>query len=158
MNFCRDAELGWLDADREVDPESTGPSQPGSLDDDEPGPQNPKLDQAGRRAIEQRLHQKIVVKCFSGEVAGAPVPQSELADLGYDMFSGLDSDPENPNPYAPFKSAMDWRVARWAKTRGPGSNAVSELFSIPGVSIRRNSYSIIFNCRTVSRGLGPLVR
>ena len=116
MNFCRDAKLSWLDADCEVDPESIGPSQPGSLDDDEPRPQNSKLDQASRHAIKQHLRQKIVVERFPGEAANAPVPQSELADPGYDMFLGLDSDPENLNPYAPFKSAMDWSVARWAKT------------------------------------------
>ncbi|KDQ06449.1 hypothetical protein BOTBODRAFT_121523 [Botryobasidium botryosum FD-172 SS1] len=36
------------------------------------------------------------------------------------------------NPFAPFKSKIDWEVARWAKLRGPGSTAVTELFAIPG--------------------------
>ncbi|KAI0069630.1 hypothetical protein K474DRAFT_1580419, partial [Panus rudis PR-1116 ss-1] len=35
--------------------------------------------------------------------------------------------------YTPFASHMDWAVARWAKLRGPGSTAVSELLSIPGL-------------------------
>ena len=38
------------------------------------------------------------------------------------------------NPYAPFLSKLDWEVARWAKLRGPGSTAVTELTGIEGVS------------------------
>ncbi|CDO72219.1 hypothetical protein BN946_scf184970.g71 [Trametes cinnabarina] len=37
----------------------------------------------------------------------------------------------NTNVYAPFLSALDWGVARWAKMRGPGSTAVTELLDIP---------------------------
>lgn len=36
--------------------------------------------------------------------------------------------------WAPFSSEIDWRVAQWAKMRGPGSNAFTELLEIPGVS------------------------
>jgi hypothetical protein len=38
------------------------------------------------------------------------------------------------NIWAPFKSELDWRLARWAKKRGPGSNSFTELLDIPGVS------------------------
>ena len=38
------------------------------------------------------------------------------------------------NPFAPFLSKLDWEVARWAKLRGPGSTAFSELMAIEGVS------------------------
>ena len=38
------------------------------------------------------------------------------------------------NPFAPFLSKLDWEVARWAKLRGPGSTAFSELMGIEGVS------------------------
>lgn len=37
------------------------------------------------------------------------------------------------NTWAPFKSEIDWKVARWAKLRGPGSTAFSELLAIDGV-------------------------
>ncbi|KAI0087258.1 hypothetical protein BDY19DRAFT_893576, partial [Irpex rosettiformis] len=37
------------------------------------------------------------------------------------------------NPYAPFVSQIDWKVARWAKLRGQGSTAMTELLSIPGL-------------------------
>jgi hypothetical protein len=36
-------------------------------------------------------------------------------------------------PWAPFRSQLDWDVARWAKMRGQTSTAVSELLAIPGV-------------------------
>jgi len=38
------------------------------------------------------------------------------------------------NPWAPFASEIDWKVAHWAKTRGPGSTAFSDLLAINGVS------------------------
>lgn len=41
---------------------------------------------------------------------------------------------EADNPFAPFSSRMDWEIGRWAKLRGPGSTAFSELMSIEGVS------------------------
>ncbi|KAH9069502.1 hypothetical protein EDB83DRAFT_2184842, partial [Lactarius deliciosus] len=33
----------------------------------------------------------------------------------------------------PFQSQRDWDFARWAKTRGPSSTAVTELLTIDGV-------------------------
>jgi hypothetical protein len=42
---------------------------------------------------------------------------------------------EPANIWAPFTSKIDWEVARWAKLRGPGSTAVSELLNIEGVCI-----------------------
>ena len=43
------------------------------------------------------------------------------------------SNADDPNPYEPFSSKLDWEFACWAKKRGPGSNAVTELLSIEGV-------------------------
>jgi hypothetical protein len=42
---------------------------------------------------------------------------------------------EPGNIWAPFTSKIDWEVARWAKLRGPGSTAVSELLNIEGVRV-----------------------
>ncbi|KAJ7864581.1 hypothetical protein B0H14DRAFT_3084418 [Mycena olivaceomarginata] len=36
--------------------------------------------------------------------------------------------------YAPFNSKLDWEVARWAKLRGAGSTAFTELLKINGVA------------------------
>jgi hypothetical protein len=43
--------------------------------------------------------------------------------------------------WAPFKSKMEWEIARWAKIRGPGSTAFDELMQIQGVSYN-NVYAI----------------
>ncbi|KAG2741893.1 hypothetical protein P692DRAFT_20750106, partial [Suillus brevipes Sb2] len=37
------------------------------------------------------------------------------------------------NPWAPFNSQMDWEVAHWAKVRGLGSTAFTDLLAIEGV-------------------------
>ncbi|KAI0765857.1 hypothetical protein BD413DRAFT_606037 [Trametes elegans] len=38
------------------------------------------------------------------------------------------------NPYAPFASKLDWEVARWAKLRGSGSTAFTDLLTIQGLA------------------------
>jgi hypothetical protein len=37
------------------------------------------------------------------------------------------------NPYAPFNSQTDWELAKWAKLRGPGATAFTELMGVTGV-------------------------
>ncbi|KIO16582.1 hypothetical protein M407DRAFT_85849 [Tulasnella calospora MUT 4182] len=37
------------------------------------------------------------------------------------------------SPYEPFKSRIDYSVAKWAKELGPGDTALSKLLEIPGV-------------------------
>lgn len=39
------------------------------------------------------------------------------------------------NPWAPFTSKVDWEVARWAKLRGSGSTAFSDLLGVENVSV-----------------------
>ncbi|KAI0069540.1 hypothetical protein K474DRAFT_1687710 [Panus rudis PR-1116 ss-1] len=85
---------------------------------------------AGQKALEEALRQKIKVVPFPSPLAGAPIPNSTNLTT-HDRYASLLTDSEQ-NPYTPFASHMDWAVARWAKLRGPGSTAVSELLSIPG--------------------------
>lgn len=60
----------------------------------------------------------------------APLP---AAAAGYGQYATqLGSE---ANPWAPFASKMDWEVAQWAKMRGPGSTAFTELLEIEGVSL-----------------------
>ena len=52
----------------------------------------------------------------------------------------VDGEPEEPgvekqNPYAPFASELDWRIARWAIKDNPGHKVFDRLLSIPGVSL-----------------------
>lgn len=40
---------------------------------------------------------------------------------------------QDSNPYQPFASELDWRIAQWAVKDGPGQNAFDRLLKIPGV-------------------------
>jgi len=44
----------------------------------------------------------------------------------------------NINPFAPFTSEMEWRIARWAVKDGIGHKSFDRLLSIPGVCIPYN--------------------
>ena len=41
----------------------------------------------------------------------------------------------SPNPFAPFNNQTDWELAKWAKLRGPGSTAFTELMGVTGVRL-----------------------
>ncbi|KAL0572117.1 hypothetical protein V5O48_009844 [Marasmius crinis-equi] len=82
-----------------------------------------------RAKIEDRLRQPPTIVHFGGQ-AGQPIADGsrEDADTRYRRKLGGDS-----NIWHPFISQIDWEVARWAKLRGPGSNAFNEFLKIPGV-------------------------
>lgn len=88
-----------------------------------------------RRAAQSRAHEHLQTKThsvrFPSDHAGAPIQRGRERSA-YEQFQGH-IDAVNANPYAPFASRIDWEVARWAKTRGPGSTAVSELLAIEEV-------------------------
>lgn len=71
--------------------------------------------------MDQTLHNKWKRK-FSGDVD---------ATEG-DSVAGLEP---GDNPFAPFASEMDWRVASWAVKDGIGHKSFDRLLAIPGVSI-----------------------
>ncbi|KAI0632643.1 hypothetical protein C8Q77DRAFT_1218165 [Trametes polyzona] len=83
---------------------------------------------ARHRRADEQLRAKTFVVAYPGQQAGTPIsrPRERTAYETYQKYI----DAENVNPYAPFTSRMDWEVARWAKMRGPGSTAVSELLQI----------------------------
>lgn len=62
--------------------------------------------------------------------AGAPI-RSQEAHEHQRYADKLGS--QDANPWVPFKSQMDWEIARWAKMRGPSSTAFTELLGINGV-------------------------
>lgn len=72
-----------------------------------------------------------VVK-FPGMAGYSHIDSATAADAHQDDLN--DSALGASNPFSPFSSKMDWEIARWAKLRGPGSTAFSELMSIEGVS------------------------
>jgi hypothetical protein len=83
----------------------------------------------GRKNIENALRQPVVVDHFPSSLAGSPIesPGSHGTGRAYSAGSAH-------SPYMPFTSQLDWEIARWAKLRGPGSTAITELLTIPGVS------------------------
>lgn len=89
----------------------------------------------GHQNLENQLHQPIAVTKITDSYpksgAGAPVSDTR----GQDIFSAYKSQISDPtdNPYASFSDKMNWDIARWAKLRGPGSNALGELLKIEGV-------------------------
>jgi hypothetical protein len=62
--------------------------------------------------------------------AGQPLTHEESTDYGYDAALGGG---DNSSPWMPFNSKKDWEIARWAKLRGVGSTAFSDLLAINGV-------------------------
>ncbi|KAH9837658.1 uncharacterized protein C8Q71DRAFT_706547 [Rhodofomes roseus] len=80
--------------------------------------------------MEEALRHPSVVESFPSNRAGAPVPNRDAQPAGYHQYARTFS---GRNPWAPFQNRIDWALARWAKLRGPGSNAFTELLKIEGV-------------------------
>ncbi|KAI0736336.1 hypothetical protein C8Q72DRAFT_985880 [Fomitopsis betulina] len=55
--------------------------------------------------------------------------------MGYKTYA-QEVDPKSENPYAPFASRLDWEITHWAKLRGSGSTAFSDLLAIEEVHER----------------------
>lgn len=100
--------------------------------DNPPAHVNDSEDKAPEPAGQEHLRQANVhVVRFPGQ-AGAPITDANSASNGYEKYSET-VEGSNTNQWAPFTSRVDWEVARWAKLRGPGSTAFSELLAISGV-------------------------
>ncbi|KAJ7125736.1 hypothetical protein C8R46DRAFT_927583 [Mycena filopes] len=97
-----------------------------------------------RKAAEDRFHHKpIVVKFtdkFPGSAAGRPM-SSTVSQTSEETYKSSLGSSNETNPYAPFNSKMDWEVAKWAKLRGSGSTAFTDLLHIDGV---RNSLDLSY--------------
>ncbi len=90
-----------------------------------------------RGGYEQPLKNNPFVVKFPG-IAGFSHTVNNNADMGAATAADTHEShavpaPGTNNPFAPFSSRMEWEIARWAKLRGPGSTAFSELMSIEGV-------------------------
>ncbi|KAL0955348.1 hypothetical protein HGRIS_001597 [Hohenbuehelia grisea] len=96
-------------------------------EEDNPNIRNAQLQRDG---AERQLQYTPHVVEFPG---AAGMPTGTLGSQNGLYASGI---PTENNPYAPFLSRIDWEVAQWAKLRGPGSTALTELLQIPGVPER----------------------
>ena len=71
----------------------------------------------------------VVVDRFPSDAAGAPIPGIPRGRSLYETCrAGLSG-----SEWAPFQSQHDWEFARWAKSTGVTSTAVSNLLTIPEV-------------------------
>ena len=82
-----------------------------------------------RGGFEEGLKNEPVIVQFGGQ-AGAVVKEATPSNNQYSAKVGA-----HVNFYAPFASELDWKFARWAKLRGPGSTSVTELMAIEGVRL-----------------------
>ncbi|KAJ3780005.1 hypothetical protein GGU10DRAFT_397894 [Lentinula aff. detonsa] len=57
--------------------------------------------------------------------------QDEIIHENLQYHSNLEGIAQNP--WAPFSSEIDWKIACWVKLRGPSSTALTELLAINGV-------------------------
>lgn len=90
----------------------------------------PSISSAERKTAEERAgYGPTVSVSYSVRypASNAGCPQSQTT-------SAAQEDGAPRNLYKPFVSQMDWEVAKWAKLRGSGSTAFSELLAIDGVS------------------------
>lgn len=114
-------------APMQVDVLDENPQAPAAAEPAAPGGLHPDVHNQLREA-------PVYIQHF-GQQAGAPIipTANELGrDSGYRAYTAT-VDGAGSNPYAPFASQMDWEVARWAKLRGSGSTAFSDLLAIEGV-------------------------
>jgi hypothetical protein len=102
---------------------------------EENGSTSPLLNCAQQTEVEnsQKSDQKIEIVLFGG-MAGKPIQTGGQTSTDcYQAEVGLDSVAHGQ--YAPFSSQTDWESAKWAKLRGPTSTAVTDLLSVPNVSL-----------------------
>ncbi|TBU21176.1 hypothetical protein BD311DRAFT_812584, partial [Dichomitus squalens] len=123
----------------EPEPRPVPPNTGGDVSEQNPGgsPQDPVVpSQSERNAVEANVSRKTYVIPFPGHHAGAPIPRSDVprrVDANEKYQACLNEAPST-NPYHPFASRRDWLVGHWAKMRGPGSTAFSELLAIDEVA------------------------
>jgi hypothetical protein len=118
--------------------------EPSDMDVDIDEPENrppPKINPLLRNLPSHR--DDIHVENFGGK-AGAIIDIGTSMPVSYDSKDGfLFYESQIPgireNKWAPFASRLDWEVARWAKMRGSGSTAFSDLLAIPGVCVSNHS-------------------
>ncbi|KAJ7821262.1 hypothetical protein B0H14DRAFT_2831726 [Mycena olivaceomarginata] len=80
---------------------------------------------------EDRFHEAPVIVKYPSNRAGEEI-SDERSPSAEEQYSNALGKPTNV--YAPFASKMDWEVARWAKLRGSGSTAFTDLLKIEGVA------------------------
>jgi hypothetical protein len=122
----------------------------GSAEEPEMNDQNIPMEEEGnvdgqrtcRHGAELPLHHCPYVVTFPLDSAGSTINLDELESQqqnGYQSYgekmTWTHSQDGGSCVWAPFTSHIDYEVARWAKLRGQGSTASSDLLNIEGVSL-----------------------
>lgn len=94
----------------------------------------PALDRDMRQRSELQASGKTIVVHFPSAEAGKVYADHGEGPDGSRRAYAASVGITKEEPYAPFKSRLDWEVARWAKLRGPGATAVTDLLKIENVS------------------------
>jgi hypothetical protein len=124
-----DENLNETPAISENDSDSDHSSQSGDdADNDERGQ---FLTTEELTSLQGRTLRTVHVEVFPGTHAGA------VHSTGIPTMKEFENDLGGPpsNPYSPFNSQTDWELAKWAKLRGPGSTAFTELLAVTGVRL-----------------------
>ncbi|KAJ7673177.1 hypothetical protein DFH06DRAFT_1266823 [Mycena polygramma] len=87
-----------------------------------------------RKAAEDRFYRKPIVVKYPSDVAGQPLRSTPSKTSEEAYKSSLDT---------PFKSKMDWEGGKWAKLRGSGSTAFTDLLQVDGHSTSAELNKII---------------
>ncbi|KAJ7736807.1 hypothetical protein B0H16DRAFT_1326346 [Mycena metata] len=96
--------------------------------DDLPAPTVPR---AARKIVEDRFHEEPEIVKYPSKRAGEIMSEERVASSEAKYGDALG---QSSTVYAPFASKMDWEIARWAKLRGSGSTAFTDLLKIDGVT------------------------
>ncbi|KAF8261595.1 hypothetical protein EI94DRAFT_1780209 [Lactarius quietus] len=110
-------------------------SHSGCMTPDLTGECEPPQDAEEHVEVEQMLEnlERPKITRYPDQNAGVAHSKMETENQSYEARVGEGS---QENPYAPFASALDWEIAKWAKLRGPSSTAFTEFMVIDGVQER----------------------
>jgi hypothetical protein len=103
-----------------------------------------------RKFAEDRFHHKPIVEKYPSHLAGRPISK-DPSQSSEETYRSSMSESTAMNPYAPFKSKVDWEIAKWAKFRGAGSTAFTDLLNIGGVCLIAHNSIIFFLLLTPPR-------
>ncbi|KAJ3512046.1 hypothetical protein NMY22_g15452 [Coprinellus aureogranulatus] len=105
----------------------------------DPGPQTQEHREGRRlgrvlsRALLDDEDTRVVEEPYSN--AGKVIRRESTGEPSKDSDGDtvMDGDMDEDNPYAPFESELDWRVAQWAVKETVSQSAFDRLLEIPGV-------------------------
>lgn len=112
---------------------AAAPNEDATMGDTETLPKTAAPSKAARKAAEDRFHHKPIVQKYPSDLAGKPISAARVPHAEKMYESTLIGSTSPTNPYAPFTSKLDWEVAKWAKLRGSGSTAFTDLLNVEGV-------------------------